>query len=452
MTGVQPPAGGQPLTWGQPPAGGQPPATRRERRAQQQRAAQARAASLGQHFELGELVVSAERTPEVWARQWGCTVMLLSVLGSPALYAAVTLPNLSVAARAILAAVVPVLLATGIGMIRTAPRPKVSRVLAYTGGLVQDDDGAPAPLALPWVLLDHVTHSYHSDDDGDPVLDSVRAVGLDGTVISMGGGIQARGLGRLSDHLDAVLVALRLDAAIGQCAAGLPVQFGPLAVSRTGITWDGGARWAAWPDIRSVSLSRLEIGLAGRGRRLSQTVKLDGVPDALVAILLVQDLAGQFGIELQGRPGRPAAVARPAPPPGDDRVLAARTGVLSELDVSEILGRPAELVTAVGGGGRFGIRLFRGAGLTLSVVVLGPGAVSGISQAAGRRLGREVAGVGDRAWLVNQERTLIALAGPATVKLTLSGLPPGAAPAALIPLAVTVLSRLGDDPGRAGGP
>jgi hypothetical protein len=41
---------------------------------------------------------------------------------------------------------------------------------------------------------------------------------------------------------------------------------------------------------------------------------------------------------------------------------------------------------------------------------------------------------------------------PATVKLALSGLPPGAAPAALIPLAATVLSRLGDGPGRAGRP
>ena len=129
------------MTGDWPPAGAQPPATRRERRAPRQRAARDRAVSLGQHFELGEVAVSAERTPEVWARHWGCTAMLLAVLGTPALYGAVTLPSLSVVSRVILAAVVPVLLGTGIGMVRTAPRPKVSRVLAYTGGLVQDDDG-----------------------------------------------------------------------------------------------------------------------------------------------------------------------------------------------------------------------------------------------------------------------------------------------------------------------
>jgi hypothetical protein len=315
---------------------------------------------------------------------------------------------------------------------------------------VQDDDGAPAPLAIPWVLLDHVTHSYHSDEDGDPVLDGIRAVGLDGTVIALSGGVQARGLGRLSDYLDAVLVAQRLDAAIAQCAAGLPVQFGPLAVSAAGIAWDGVPGSEDWPDIRSVSLSRLEILLEGSSRRHRHTVKLDGVPDSLVAILLVQDVAGRLGIPLKGRPGRRAEVDRPAPPPDEHRVRADRAGVLSELDVTEILGRPADLV--VGGSGQYGIRVFRGTGVTLSVVVLGPGAFSGINQATARRVGREVAGIGDRAWLANQDRTLIAVAGPATVKLTLSGLPPGEAPGALIPLAATVIGRLGDAAERAGGP
>lgn len=122
-------------------------------------------------------------------------------------------------------------------------------------------------------------------------------------------------------------------------------------------------------------------------------------------------------------------------------MIAARDGLLTELDMSEILGRPTELVSAIGGGGTFATRIFRGAGVTLSVARLGPGVFSGINQATGR-LGREVAGIGDRAWLVNQERTLIVVAGPATVKLTVAGLPPGAAPAALIPLARQVIDRL----------
>jgi hypothetical protein len=165
----------------------------------------------------------------------------------------------------------------------------------------------------------------------------------------MDGGVRARGLGRLSDYLDAVLVAARLDDAIEQCAARLPAQFGPLAVSAAGLTWDGGARWAAWPDIRSVSLSRLEIGLEGASRRRRRAVKLDGVPGSLVAILLVQDLVGRHGIPLKGRPGRRAEVDRPAPPPDEQRLLADRAGVLSELDVSEILGRPADLVAGESG-------------------------------------------------------------------------------------------------------
>lgn len=422
------------------------PAGRRARRAQQRRAAQARAGDLGQRFELGELVTSVEKTPEVGLRTFGCMVMLAAVLASPALYIAITVPGLTAVTRVILAAAVPVLLATGVGVVRTAPRPKTSRVFAYTGGLVQDDDGAAAPRVIPWVLLDGIAQHHHSDDDGDPVLESFRAVGLDGTVISLDGGFRVSGLWRLGQYLDTVTVAMRLQAAIEQCASGLPVQFGPLTVSPAGIGWDGGAGWAAWPDIRAVRLGRPAIQLETGTRRLGQIIGLADVPDSLVAILLIQELAGRLGIRHKGRP-----VERPAPPPDDDRVLAARAGVLSELDVSEILGRPAELVSSVGGGGSFAIRLFRGPGLSLSVVLLGPGAFSGINHATGRRLGREVAGIGDRAWLVNQDRTLIARAGPATVKLTLSGLPPGAAPAALIPLAATVIGRLGEAGQQAGG-
>jgi hypothetical protein len=173
------------------------------------------------------------------------------------------------------------------------------------------------------------------------------------------------------------------------------------------------------------------------------------VPGSLVAILLVQDLAGRLGIPLKGRPGRPAEVDRAAAGraararrPGRGPVRAGR-----ERDP-----RPARGRLVAGGGGQYGIRLFRGAGVTLSVMVLGPGAFSGINQATARRVGREVAGIGDRAWLANQDRTLIAVADPATVKLTLSGLPPGEAPGALIPLAATVIGRLGDAAERAGGP
>ena len=51
-------------------------------------------------------------------------------------------------------------------------------------------------------------------------------------------------------------------------------------------------------------------------------------------------------------------------------------------------------------------------------------------------------GIGDQAWLLNGDRTIVILAGPMTVKLDLAGLPPPARAAVLIPLARIAAARL----------
>jgi hypothetical protein len=76
------------------------------------------------------------------------------------------------------------------------------------------------------------------------------------------------------------------------------------------------------------------------------------------------------------------------------------------------------------------------------------GAFNALNNAAGRRFGRGLPGIGDEAWLLNNDRTLIVRAGLVTVKLTLTGLPPAARAAALIPLARLVAARLAGPPGE----
>ena len=69
-------------------------------------------------------------------------------------------------------------------------------------------------------------------------------------------------------------------------------------------------------------------------------------------------------------------------------------------------------------------------------------------RAVTRPFGRAVPGMGEQAWLLNGDRTLVVLAGPATVRLDLHGLPRSTRADVLIPLARLPTARLVAPPGQ----
>ncbi len=289
------------------------------------------------------------------------------------------------------------------------------------------------PRVIPWGLLGHVLKEYSDDsDDTRPSLLAVQVSGVDGTVITAGSKY-GLGLGRLERYVDGVVVAMRLAAAVEQYHSGVPVVFGGLCASQEEIAWAGGARRAAWRDIRSVRVQPYQIELNASTWKAGHKIWLNDVPDSCVAVLLIQEAAAWAGARQNGSP---VAV----PPPHTD------PPILSMTELSEVLGRPVE-GAAVGAGG-LGVAVFKGGGINLSVGLMHRGVFSAINGAAGRRFGRALPGIGEQAWLLNDDRTLIVRVGLTTVKLTLTGLPPAARVAALIALARLVAARLATPPGE----
>jgi hypothetical protein len=81
--------------------------------------------------------------------------------------------------------------------------------------------------------------------------------------------------------------------------------------------------------------------------------------------------------------------------------------------------------------------IYQGRDGTLSVIVAG-GGVAGLNTAIARRMGTPLPGIGDQAWLLNRERTVIVQVGLRVTKLTASKSRPGSLPV----LAAVVAARL----------
>lgn len=402
--------------------------TRSDRRRLAQQALTERAAVLGREYELGEQVLSLRRNRPSAQRHWGCMAIIFGVLiGVPAAVVAVH------GGPPGIIAVAAVLLIGGFALYRTARPDRTDFVFGYTGGVVQQVATEPAPRVIPWALLDTVRHGFTEPEDGYPFLSAVTVTSLDGTEITVGTGYDSTAAARFGTSADGVVAATRLESAIDQCAAGLPVEFGPLAVSRDAISCEHGRQAVAWPDIRLVELKPWEIVISAGRWRAPRRISLEQVPDAIVARLLIQDLAVRYQVKLTGQ-----LVTRPPGPPTDEAVVAARIRLLTEGDVSEILGQPVTQSAA----SMAAMRFFRADGIHLSVVDLGNGRIAGFNRAVGERVGREVTGAGDRAWLVNADRTIIVTSGAATAKLTMSGLPPERRAGVMIPLGAVVGERL----------
>ena len=265
--------------------------------------------------------------------------------------------------------------------------------------------------------------------------------GVDGTVITAEAS-RCHGIGQLDRDIGQVVAEMRLPAALAQYRSGTPVLFGGLSVSADGIAPAGGGARTPWRDIRSVRLAPYLIELQTRARVQDQRIGLDGVPDACVAILLIQELASQLGIRQKGSPASgPLAL-----PPAGGRSTGAWPAILSEAEVSTVLGWPMEAVSSPVTGGPGG-QVFRGGGVTLSLTLRDEGIYSAIDRRAARRLGRALPGLGDEAWLIKGDHTILMRTGRSTVKLTLTDSPPSARAALLMPLAHIVAARLTAPPG-----
>lgn len=398
------------------------------------------AGDLGRACELGAYrrCYGAVRSP---ARKGLGIFLILGGLLAGVPFAVAAAAQLPLAGAALFG-VAGILAALGVVLIKTAPPEKVDWIFSYTGGIAQVAAGAAAPRVVRWELLGQVLKEYEMSEGSEyndgPSLTVIRVAGVDGTVITADASYGAA-LGQLDREIDQVVVAMRLPAAMEQCQRGAPVLFGDLSVSREGIAWAHGARQAAWRDIRSVRVSPCQIELGTRGWKMRQRIGLAGVPDSCVAVLLVQGMAARLGVQQKGSP---AAV----PPPAGEHVAPAGLALLSEADAGEVLGWPMAAVAGLGAGG-LAARVFKGGGATLSLAVMNEGAFSAVNRGAGRRFGHTIPGISEEAWLLNGDRTIIVRAGPATVKLTLAGLPPAARAAALIPLARIVAARLAAPPG-----
>lgn len=339
-------------------------------------------------------------------------------------------------AQAALFGVVGVMVAVGVVLIRTAPREKADWIFLYADGIAQVLEGQP-PRVVPWAMLDHVSSTYSpGTEDTDPSLKTIRVAGLDGTVITADAS-RCNGIGQLDRNIGQVVAGMRLPAALAQYHSGTPVLFGDVSVSPDGIGSAGGGAWTPWRDIRSIRLSPYLIDLQTRARIKDRQIGLAGVPDSCVAILLIQELTSQLGIRQKGSPAAVPLSLRPA----GERSTAALTAILSEADVSTVLGWPMEAVTRPVGRGPAG-QVLRGGGVTLSLTLRNEGAYSAIDRAAARRLGRALPGLGDEAWLIKGDHTILMRVGRSTVKLTLTDSPPSGRAALLIPLAHIVAARL----------
>jgi hypothetical protein len=86
---------------------------------------------------------------------------------------------------------------------------------------------------------------------------------------------------------------------------------------------------------------------------------------------------------------------------------------------------------------------------TISLVVT-EGSMASFNEMIGRRAGTRLTGVGDEAWLLNKQRTVVTRVGRRLVKLTVNSSGRTSQPDRLPAIAAMVAARLaGDDVGRS---
>lgn len=182
---------------------------------------------------------------------------------------------------------------------RMPRRDKRDSVFVYSGGAVQFIAGEGTPRVITWPMLGHVFKEYGLSGDADvPPLEKLRITSADGTEITASR--KYRNLPGLEKEMDRLLVTTRLPAALEQLAAGAPVVFGPLTVSVHDVTLPRHGERVAWPDVRSIRIEPHQMWIAAGHQAFGRRVDCETVPDWVVAIRLIQQLATGNGIKVRG--------------------------------------------------------------------------------------------------------------------------------------------------------
>ncbi len=180
---------------------------------------------------------------------------------------------------------------------------------------------------------------------------------------------------------------------------------------------------------------------AARKCRLSRTgTALAGRADSQGPVLLTS---------LNSQPGRPGTAAPgTAGPESPDLVPLPRSPVpvpaqlITAAEAAQAFGQPVRISGFAGPDG--GGVIYRASGAILILTVT-DGFIARIAARSGRRSGKALPGVGDRAWLVSRDRTAVVQVGTYTVKITLSaGEVSGGYAGLLTTLAQVVAARLAD--------
>jgi len=123
--------------------------------------------------------------------------------------------------------------------------------------------------------------------------------------------------------------------------------------------------------------------------------------------------------------------------PGD--IHDASPSLLTEAEAAELVG-PVVRTTPVPSQGGHNM-IVKGRDATMSLIVTG-GGIATLNTMICRRAGTPLAGVGDEAWLLNRQRTVVARVGTHIIKLTMSRHSKTSDPHKLPRLAALVASRL----------
>jgi hypothetical protein len=113
--------------------------------------------------------------------------------------------------------------------------------------------------------------------------------------------------------------------------------------------------------------------------------------------------------------------------------------LLTADEISAAVGRP---VQAIGLGSGTASAIYRGESVTV-IVTAAEGIPGSLSYRPARRFGRPLPGIGDEAWLLNRDRTVVLRVGEITAKVTVGGSAARSLPPDVVPgLAATLAGRL----------
>lgn len=115
--------------------------------------------------------------------------------------------------------------------------------------------------------------------------------------------------------------------------------------------------------------------------------------------------------------------------------------LLTAEEASEALGRPVRSTTVAALAASEVI--YRGSGVTV-IVTVADGALGGLSSGPARRFGRSLPGLGDEAWILNRDRTVVVRVGTLTAKITINDRGPLDTYGVLNGLAAVLAARLAE--------